>query len=119
MNQCANCHGALQVTRLHCPACGLSYEGRFHLPRLARLEPPQQALVEEIVLAAANLKDVAGSQEISYPTLKKRLDALIAALRDLRAEDEDRCRSLLDEVEAGTIKAEEAARLIRELNGGP
>lgn len=118
MNQCANCHGPLQVTRLSCPACGLAFEGRFHLPRLARLEPAQQALAEQIILAAANLKDVAGSQEISYPTLKKRLDALITALRDLREEDEARCQSLLDDVEAGTIRAEEAARLIRELNGG-
>ncbi|MDH3236573.1 MAG: DUF2089 domain-containing protein [Alphaproteobacteria bacterium] len=118
MHQCANCHKALQVARLRCSACGLVYEGRFHLPRLARLEPAQQALIEQIILAAANLKEVAGHQEISYPTLRKRLDGLIVALRELRQEDETRCQSLLDEVEAGAIKPEEAARLIKELNGG-
>ena len=117
MHHCASCDGVLEATRLRCPACGLAYEGRFHLPRLTRLEPAQQDLAEQIILAAANLKDVASAQEISYPTLRKRLDALIVALRDLRREDEARCQTLLDQVEVGTITPEEAARLIKELNG--
>ncbi len=118
MHHCANCNGIVEVERLRCSACGLSYEGRFAPARLARLEPAQQHLVERIVLAAGNLKEVAGALEISYPTLRKRLDALILALRELRAGDEARTARLLDGVDAGTLGAEEAARLIREMNGG-
>lgn len=70
------------------------------------------------MLAAGNLKEVAGALEISYPTLRKRLDALILALRELRATDAARTARLLDGVEAGTTTAEEAARLIGEMNGG-
>ncbi len=103
---------------MRCSACGLSYEGRFGLPRLARLDPGQQRLAEQILLAAGNLKEVAGTLEVSYPTLRKRLDALILALGELRAADEDRTAALLDGVEAGTRTAEEAARLIKEMNGG-
>lgn len=88
------------------------------MPRLARLEPEQQALIEQIIITAANLKEVAGRQEISYPTLRKRLDVLITALQELRREDEASCQSLLDDVERGAIRAEEAARLIRELSVG-
>jgi len=118
MHQCASCHSTLEVARLHCSACGVTYEGRFQLPRLARLEPAHRTLVEAIILAAANLKDVASSQEVSYPTLRKRLDALILALRTLQQDDERNCQMLLDQVETGAIKPEEAARLIREMNGG-
>ena len=117
MIQCANCSNALEITRAACRACGLGYEGRFHLSRLARLEPGHQHLAEQIVLTAGNLKEVAGALDISYPTLRKRLDGLIRALKDLRAGDAARTRSLLDAVEAGRMSAEEAARLIKEMSG--
>jgi hypothetical protein len=118
MHHCLNCHGAVEAERVRCPCCGLTYEGRFGLPRLARLEPDQQHLAEQIVLAAGSLKDVAGVLEISYPTLRKRLDALIQALKGLQARDEEQIRHLLDQVEAGAMASEEAARLIKEMNGG-
>lgn len=87
------------------------------MSRLARLEPDQQLLVEQMVLAAGNLKDVASAIEVSYPTLRKRLDALIVALRTLRDQDEAQTTDILDAVEAGNMPAETAARLIRELHG--
>ena len=118
MQQCSICQSTLEIERLRCAACGLAYEGRFGLPRLARLGPAEQDLAERVLLAAGNLKEVAGAIEVSYPTLRKRLDALILRLHALRNEDEARTRSLLDEVEAGTRSPEEAARLIKEMNGG-
>ncbi len=117
MHHCAHCHGALEVARLTCPACRLAYEGAFHLPRLARLEPDHQQLVEQMVLAAGNLKEVAGIVEVSYPTLRKRVDGLIAALNRLADQDEARAGAFLGEVEAGTLTPEAAARLIKELKG--
>lgn len=85
--------------------------------RLARLGPEEQHLVEEIVLASCNLKEVAQSLQISYPTLRKRLDSLIASMKTLRTSDEGQARKLLDQVEAGSLAAEEAARRIGEMNG--
>ena len=87
------------------------------MSRLARLEPAQQQLVEHMVLAAGNLKHVASAIEVSYPTLRKRLDTLIVALRTLREEDDAQIAKLLDAVEAGDMTAEAATRLIRELHG--
>lgn len=118
MHYCSICQNTLEAERLHCAACGLAYEGRFGLPRLARLKPAEQELAERMLLAAGNLKEVAGAIDVSYPTLRKRLDALILRLHALRDEDAARTRTLLDEVEAGTRSAEEAARLIKEMNGG-
>ena len=117
MRECVNCHGPLQAARLSCTACGLSFEGTFYTPRLARLDPGQQQLVEQIVLAAGNLKDVASAIEVSYPTLRKRLDNLILALRSLREQDDTQIAEFLSAVETGDMTAETAARLIRELHG--
>jgi hypothetical protein len=118
MHQCPSCQSELTVERLRCPACGLHYGGTFALPRLARLTPEQQDLAERILLAAGNLKEVAAALEVSYPTLRKRLDAMITALAALREADAAETRRLLDAVEAGGLRAEEAARLIREMSGG-
>lgn len=106
------------MRRATCAGCGLGYEGRFHLPRLARLAADQQALAERILLSGGNLKAVAEELAVSYPTLRKRVDALQAALRALATQDRQRVDSLLSAVEAGELRAEEAARLIKELHGG-
>jgi hypothetical protein len=96
----------------------VSYSGNFSLPRLARLSPAQQHLAEQLVLAAGNLKLMAASLEVSYPTLRKRLDELVEALARLRTDDDARTAELLKAVEAGDMKPETAARSIKELKGG-
>jgi hypothetical protein len=106
------------VARLTCPSCRVNLEGRFQLPRLARLTSDEQRLAERVLLAGGNLKAVAQELGISYPTLRKRLDALQDALRELRQRDTDATAALLKAVEDEEITAEEAARLIEELNGG-
>jgi hypothetical protein len=118
MQHCPSCRHLIEVERVRCPACSLRYEAHFALPRLARLAPEQLRLAEMLVLCAGNLKEMAAELDVSYPTLRKRLDALIEALRALRADDEERTRALLDAVEAGIMRAEEAARLIKEMSGG-
>jgi len=117
MHQCVNCHSILSVARLRCKTCAISFTGRFELPRLARLSAPQQHLAEQLVLAAGNLKQMAASLEVSYPTLRKRLDELVAALDDLRLQDEVRAAAMLEDVEKGARTPESAARLIKEMNG--
>jgi len=118
MIHCSSCGGDLEVARVHCTRCQLSYDGAFGRPRLARLDGEQQRLAEDIILAAGNLKEVAGRLGISYPTLRKRVDALVASLADLGAADEVSTRTMLDAVEAGRMTPEYAARRIRELSGG-
>ena len=116
---CSSCGQHVEIQQVHCRACGLHYEGRFGLPRLARLSAEHQRLSEMLVLCAGNLKEMARELDVSYPTLRKRLDALIEALKALRGADEGRIDELLSAVEAGTMPAEQAARIIREINGGP
>jgi hypothetical protein len=95
----------------------MTLEGEFRMSRLARLDPEQQQLVEQMVLSGGNLKDISSALEVSYPTLRKRLDNLIVALRTLHEKDEAQTALFLDAVEGGEMPAETATRLIRELHG--
>ena len=114
--ECPCCSSLLQVTAYLCPDCGIHLQGRFMTPRLARLSAEQQRLAEQFLLAGGNLKTLSEQLDISYPTLRKRVDALIADLKSAFEQDQVTITALLDQVEAGALKAEEAARLIRELN---
>lgn len=118
MVRCLQCHAVLELKRVCCPACGLAYEGQFRVPRLARLTTEQQRTVEELVLSHGNLKAVAEAFDISYPTLRKRLGELSAALAELRQQDETATEQLLDRVAKKQVAPETAARLIREMSGG-
>jgi hypothetical protein len=118
MHHCSICDHLVGVQRLFCPSCRVGFEGEFRLPRLARLDAAEQQLAEQFLLSGGNLKELAVALGTSYPTLRKRLDALIESLQRLRQQDEAEADRMLDRVEGGHARAEEAARLIREMSGG-
>lgn len=117
MKHCLTCKNSLTPTRLECNECGVSYEGVFHFPRLMRLSTEHQKLAEAFLLAGGNLKQLSESFGLSYPTVRKQLDAMIQELVTLRAQDQQTIESILDDIEKGQMKSEQGLRLIREVNG--
>ena len=116
--KCTFCQNQMDIEGFECHHCGVRCKGNFALPRLAKLPGDMQQLAEQVLLAAGNLKEVSGLQDVSYPTLRKRVDALIAAIEELRRQDEQEITNLLGEVENGKIRPEYAARRISELHRG-
>ena len=118
MALCKHCDHQLSITQWTCTVCGVQSQGIFGQSRLGRLPGEWQDLAEQILLAGGNLKEVAQMQSISYPTLRKRVDSLIDALKHLRKSDQQEMERLLAEVESGRIQPEEASRRINEINHG-
>jgi len=58
-------------------------EGEFGLSALARLSEEDQLFVQHLVTCSGSLKDLAAVYGVSYPTVRNRLDALIARIREL------------------------------------
>jgi hypothetical protein len=117
--KCPVCSADLEVVRLQCTSCGTAVEGHFDLPKFSRLNPDQLAFLELFLRARGNIKEVERELGLSYPTVRARLDALLAALGyavepERRAETARRRREVLDALDAGTISAEEALRMLRE-----
>lgn len=106
---CPSCGSHLQIDRLRC-TCGVAVEGHLRWPRLARLSPDDQQLVELLILMGASLKDVAHKLDISYPTLRKRIDILIKRLQDEIQKDSDFRVQLLKDVAAGRKSAMDARK---------
>jgi hypothetical protein len=105
----------MKVTRISCECCHLSVEGDIHVPPLARLTGDEMRLAEALVLAGGNLKALAGEIGISYPTLRKRLDQVVARVREERDRDQEQIEAILSRIEAGEMDAEAGIRSIREI----
>jgi hypothetical protein len=55
--------------------------GQFPLPALIRLAPDDQLFAAQFILASGSLKDMAALMKVSYPTVRNRLDDVIAKLQ--------------------------------------
>src|SRR6187551_3548402 len=79
---CPYCHGPMAVTRMGCSACNVQIEAAFGSSRLGSLPVEHQRFIELFVLAGGSLKEIAEQTGVSYPTVRSRLDKVIAALGD-------------------------------------
>ena len=71
-------------------------------------------LAEQMILCGGNLKELAVDVGVSYPTLRKRVDDMIASLKELKEADDKVILSILAGIESGTISPEEGVRKIKE-----
>lgn len=78
---CPSCAHQLQVKRLTCQHCDTEVEGVFPLPVLAALSAEDQAFICDFVKASGSLKEMAALLKVSYPTVRNRLDEVIAKLQ--------------------------------------
>jgi len=100
-----------------CDECNMTYEGEFTTPRLTRMPIEHLKLAEAFLLCGGNLKDLSKQAGVSYPTLRKQINAMIEQLSMLRAEDNNTIETILEDIEKGNIQAEHGLRLIKEING--
>jgi len=78
---CPSCSGKLAVKRLHCEKCETEVEGLYPLPPLASLSQDDQEFILEFIKASGSLKEMAVIFKVSYPTVRNRLDEVIAKLK--------------------------------------
>lgn len=78
---CPSCRGGLRIRSMHCAACETTITGDYALPALMRLEPGEMAFVLEFVKSSGSLKEMARRMELSYPTVRNKLDDIIAHLK--------------------------------------
>ena len=106
---CTNCQRQLSVERMVCRPCGLSMEGDFEVPGLARLSAEDQLFVIAFVRHHGSIKKMEGLFEVSYPPIKNRLNAISAQL-DRSFEAPSPNLRVLEQLERGEITVEEALK---------
>ena len=113
--ECPYCQQAMTVSRMTCHACDVSIETAFPTTRLSNLPTEHQRFIEIFVLASGSLKEMAEQTGVSYPTVRSRLDKVIAALREEIGKTQKTKGSILDAVSEGKLSAERAAKLIKAI----
>lgn len=116
ITNCPSCaHGPVKVTKIECDSCGTKFEGDFDIPRLLTLTPEDLHFVEQFLIASGSLKEMAKQLDVSYPTVRNRLNNIIEEFqKKTRAASTDR-EKVLAALEKGTITAKEAAKRLREV----
>ncbi len=119
--QCPLCGGQTEVREVACLHCDIHIRGQFSLARFDRLAPEQAQFLEAFLRCRGIIRDVEAMLGISYPTVRARLDSLLAAL-DFDAasapkpEDAaERRKAILAAISAGTLDADSGLAALREL----
>ena len=125
LSRCPVCEGSLGISELHCGSCGTSIHGSFETCRFCRLAPEHLSFIELFLRCEGNLSRVEKELNLSYPTVRNRLSAAVAAL-DFQPEQVEspaptaavgaqRRSEILEQLARGEIGADEAAAALREI----
>jgi hypothetical protein len=118
ISECPVCSGALRVTHLRCGDCGTELSGEFTANEFARLPGDKLGFLRVFLACRGNLKEVEAELNISYPTVRSRLDQLLEALtlagdvEDESAASIDRA-SVIEALQRGEMTVEEAENKLR------
>ncbi|WP_437735728.1 DUF2089 domain-containing protein [Sorangium sp. So ce1335] len=113
--QCPSCDGELRATRLGCQTCGTNLDGQFEIPALLQLSPDDLSFVTAFVRSSGSLKAMAQQLQVSYPTVRNRLDEIIGRIEALEQGVQRRRHEILDALENGRLSAKEAEEALRKV----
>lgn len=78
---CPSCESALSVSQLTCNSCSTSVSGLYQLPVILQLSEDDQQFILQFFLSSGSLKEMAVQMGKSYPTVRNKLDDLIAKIK--------------------------------------
>src|SRR4051794_15741160 len=127
IDHCPSCNGALQIRELYCPQCDIQMRGNFETGAagpFARLSDDQLAFLRLFVTSRGNLSDIERTLGVSYPTVRAKVDDLIAALsgepaggdRPPPAPAPTTRRDVLAQISDGRLTPQEGLALLRRLS---
>lgn len=104
----------LVVERVRLADSGITVEGAFELPELARLSAEDQVFVAAFVRSHGSIKAMEQVFGVSYPTIKNRLNRIAESLTFVEIDAAPDHAEVLERLSRGEISAEQA---IAELEG--
>ncbi|RPI86290.1 MAG: DUF2089 domain-containing protein [Chloroflexi bacterium] len=119
--RCPICDGEVTVTRIYCPNCDTTIEGRFTAGAFAHLTPEQLAFIETFVRSEGRIKRLEAELGLSYPTIRKNLHEVIRAMGYEPGGDDgspvvsdEKRQRVLEDLDKGKISAQEAMKILQE-----
>lgn len=114
---CPICEERLKVTKLTCDNCHTTIENTFEFPNLLSLKKEHLQFIETFILCRGSIKEVEKVLNISYPTVRNKLEEIIAELGDpyrMKQTKEDEKKDIIDRLSSGELSAEDAITLLKK-----
>ena len=116
IGKCPVCQAGLRVTELTCPECRTKIVSDLATCEFCNLSPDLLLLLRSFLTARGNIKEVERDLGISYPTVRKRLDDLLAKLGlEGGRRDRDQRLEVFEKLRKGEITVDDA---VDSLGGG-
>lgn len=113
---CASCNSSnVFVSSVRCGDCETRFEGQFEIPPLLKLSPDDLQFITLFVQYSGSLKEMANEMDISYPTVRNRLNEIIEALKQTQSSQIKEKEKILKDLETGRISAKDAAKKLSKL----
>jgi hypothetical protein len=112
---CPSCGGSLIISELKCSSCDTVVRGEFFPTPFGSLSDEQLGFIRTFVMARGSIREVEGRLGISYPTVRNKLDEVIASLSATAGPSRSR-EDILADLEAGKITAAEAIERLKKPN---
>ena len=87
--KCPICQEKLHVIRLGCDNCESVLEGNFELDRLTQLSKEMRHFIVMFLKYRGNIREMEKHYNISYPTVRARIDDIVASLGEQADTDND------------------------------
>ena len=117
LHRCPVCAGPMVISELKCGTCEVSVRGRFELPVLCRIPRELYEFLLVFVRNRGVIREVERELGISYPTVRSRLDAVLAALGETGPASAD-SGQVIEMLERGEITPEDAEQMLRGEDSG-
>jgi hypothetical protein len=112
LSHCPSCEKQLKIERYACPNCGIKIAGSFTPSVFDLLSEEQQQFVLVFLETRGNFKEVERILNLSYPTIRTRLDSV---LQSLTANNRQTNKiEILSAVDSGNMSVSEAIELLKE-----
>ncbi len=105
--KCPDCGRPMAIRRTWCPDCEVTVEGEIEVSPLGRLSLEDQLFVTAFLRHHGSIKKMESLFDISYPTVKNRLNAVVRQL-DLRFAGASPNSLVLEQLSRGEITVDEA-----------
>lgn len=112
-DSCPFCDGRLKVTEFRCVNCGSTVKGEFNR-RVRGVSEDEWEFIKLFMRVKGNLKKVGEILNLSYPTVRSRLEEVRTSLG---FEKEEETGDVISKLEMGKIDVEEALKELEEKGG--
>lgn len=81
---CPSCQNSLNVSQMKCNECQTEVHGNYELPLYLKLDEKEQDFILDFFLSGGSIKEMAKKADVSYPTMRNKIDDLMTKINQLK-----------------------------------